>query len=985
MKKFSSFLTHSVRISILACILTLISFIGYSQLSGTIYTIDPAGGAFPNFVSFQAAVDSLHNMGVSGPVEINVADGIYTEKIQINSIPGASATNRITFQSQSLDSTAVTLRYECTSNTSIWTLRLNYTSFVTIRKMRIQGLSNNWGRVININGTAHDNIIENCQILSNNSSTYDSELIWSGNDETANITIRNNLLMFGNYGIDMEGIGSSQLGTGLEVYGNTFIDQKYTSILIDVYDAPKIFNNTISSSGSSGIRMEFCFNDTEVRDNIINMDNGVGIDIHRSKGNALFKIQVSNNFVSMSGGASQGINTYISEHVNIYHNSVLNTNSNTQDHICAYMLDDYSPTGYSSEIDLRNNIFANFGGGPAVLIESDWAVTSDYNNFYAASGLLAVWNGDQPDLQSHQNTSDEDVNSVSIHPRFLSNDDLHVDNYWLSGVGDATTGITHDIDGDLRSSPPDIGADEFDPSRLPLATGSYTIGGSSPDYLTISDAMDDLNLVGIAGPVTFIIRDGDYPECVSQISQINGASATDTIVLKSESGNSTIYFATDETANRTIIDLNGTDYFTLMDLTVSSTGADFGKPIRVRGKCNNLNFLNNTLACNNIVDEVLSIWGSEIQDITIRNNYFSKGKRGLIIYSDPSIYANNTVIEDNTFMDGYNGGIMMRYHVAPIVRNNTVSNTDHWDCYGIWARDCEKDIEITGNRISLQSGGYGLRLNDCLAVLPFQGLTANNMVHVGGGAVNSYGIQVDDCSRQQIFYNSVNVSSADPNKGRAFYSQDGNAELNIINNIFANTGGGYAMFVNDPADITNSNYNGFYAAGTNLAQWGTASDHTSLASLAGASGMDGNSIETDPMFYSDSDLHTLQEDFHEAATPLTEVLTDIDGKPRDAVEPDIGAEEITCLDPEFNVYILPVCLGDTTLIIDSTTNITPGSTRGWDMNGDAVQDLFTDNQYDTIKYVFPPGSNSINYILSHFASCNYFTNIEVPVIPDPEL
>ena len=42
-------------------------------------------------------------------------------------------------------------------------------------------------------------------------------------------------------------------------------------------------------------------------------------------------------------------------------------------------------------------------------------------------------------------------------------------------------------------------------------TGSYTIGGTSPDYTTITDAVSDLSVSGVSGPGIFNIRTGTYP------------------------------------------------------------------------------------------------------------------------------------------------------------------------------------------------------------------------------------------------------------------------------------------------------------------------------------------------------------------------------------------------------------------------------------------------------------------------------------------
>ena len=117
MKSVSNFRNLTIKIAITAGLILFFSLQNFAQLSGT-YTIDKAGGPFPNFTSFQAAVDSLLSptQGVNGPVVFNVADDTYNEQVVITQISGASAVNTVTFQSQSLDSTKVIL----SSCGSIW-------------------------------------------------------------------------------------------------------------------------------------------------------------------------------------------------------------------------------------------------------------------------------------------------------------------------------------------------------------------------------------------------------------------------------------------------------------------------------------------------------------------------------------------------------------------------------------------------------------------------------------------------------------------------------------------------------------------------------------------------------------------------------------------------------------------------------------------------------------------------------------------------
>src|SRR5690606_18246431 len=70
-------------------------------------------------------------------------------------------------------------------------------------------------------------------------------------------------------------------------------------------------------------------------------------------------------------------------------------------------------------------------------------------------------------------------------------------------------------------------------------SGTYTIGGTSPDDTTLSAAVNDLNANGVNGPVIFNIRDGVYTGSSwrGAIGNITGASSTNTITFQSQSGN----------------------------------------------------------------------------------------------------------------------------------------------------------------------------------------------------------------------------------------------------------------------------------------------------------------------------------------------------------------------------------------------------------------------------------------------------------------
>jgi len=977
--------------------MAFIPFIGSAQLSGT-YTIDPAGAPFdpagspfPNFVTFQTAVDSLHAQGVNGAVVINVADGTYTEQINIYSIGGVSAANTITFQSESLDSTKVILTYQSTLSNENWTLLLNGTDYITFRKMKFQGTGSYYARVIHINGNAHHIIIENCQFWNTIDYPGDGELIYSVDDQAEFNTIRNNYFINGDRAIMLEGINYGTLSSGTQIYNNHFVDQQFAGIDLTYQNAPSVHNNTFSltKGGTRGIYMNHCYYQLEIRNNIINNpdNSGGGIELEYCFGDAGQKGLIKNNFIRIGGykDAAIGINIDRCEHINIFHNSVNITSTLLGATTGAFVQKDAGTLNYSSDIDVRNNNFANTGGGYAYNVENAWTIiNSDHNNYYATGEFLAQWNGSVVDLQALQESNSMDVNSVSVNPRFQSETDLHTNTYWLDGLGATGLGITADIDGETRLSPPDIGADEFTPIT-PL-TGIYKIGGGSPDYFTVKEAFDDLQVKGISGPVTFEIRNGEYPEFIGKVNEIPGTSAADTIVLKSESGNPedvVIHYATDDT-ELNLIEFIGVDHFTLRDLSITATGETYGRPLRITKRCNNINIINNIFSSGNITNSVLSISSAITDGISIVNNSFSKGSRGIYFYGDVNNYSTNTSIAGNSFSGSETHGMALRYHISPRIINNTITNTEDMDFSGMELRDCEKDLRVIGNTISNSMGKIGIRLHTCIATSPFNSLVANNMIHVGGIGP-AYGIIVYNSKRANIYHNSVNTTSTDSILGRGMFIQGDNEDINMLNNIFANNGTGYALFVDLPEDIILSDYNGLYTSGSNLASWG-GTISLNLDSLTAASGMENNSVFADPEFISETDLHTDQIAFYQAGTSIDAVLYDIDSLPRDPSSPTIGAMEFYCDTPYFEILVEPTCFGDTTIFVDNSSNITSGADYGWDFNGDWTPDYNSTTPNEAVQHFYDtPGIHTLNFIIGQKEGCTNFISVPVEVIAAPVL
>ncbi len=62
-------------------------------------------------------------------------------------------------------------------------------------------------------------------------------------------------------------------------------------------------------------------------------------------------------------------------------------------------------------------------------------------------------------------------------------------------------------------------------------SGTYTIGGSTPHYPSLTAAVSDLHAKGISGPVVFDIQPGTYTERIV-LRRVSGTSSANTIIFK---------------------------------------------------------------------------------------------------------------------------------------------------------------------------------------------------------------------------------------------------------------------------------------------------------------------------------------------------------------------------------------------------------------------------------------------------------------------
>jgi hypothetical protein len=479
------------------------------------YTI---GGTNPDYATWQAAIADLNNFGICGPVVFDVRNGTYNESLELLEVSGASASNTITFQAESGDSTDVVLTH-ASAGLINQTLLLNGASHVILQHLTIRNTGANFqASVIAMEGGASFNTIRNnvlegpaVSFAGTQSSCIFSSQGGSLSDNSNHNVIQQNSMRNGAYGIYLQG---SSLLQGEREVGNQIID----NVIVDAYDGGIFASSqdslhisgneveiTAGSSFAEGIVASFCYEELVINENQLRLNDGKGFRFFGLNGSPGSPLQVYNNFISLTGSdATDGIEL---NSVNFLHLSFNNVNLTSGGAMSAALKID----GFSTDCEIKNNIFAHAGGGFAIVDNNSSPSVLDYNNYFVSSPPLAMGSTSYPNLPAWQAATGQDSNSIQVDPLFTSATDLHVNKALLNAGGITIPGITTDIDGETRGTPPDIGADEFTPPpsfdasmanllypQAPFAAGSYPVravirnsGTNALNALTVNWYVDD--------------------------------------------------------------------------------------------------------------------------------------------------------------------------------------------------------------------------------------------------------------------------------------------------------------------------------------------------------------------------------------------------------------------------------------------------------------------------------------------------------------
>jgi hypothetical protein len=526
---------------------------------------------------------------------------------------------------------------------------------------------------------------------------------------------------------------------------------------------------------------------------------------------------------------------------------------------------------YLSDTQQVKVVLKNYGGNPLYLVDIGW-------KFNGVSQTKKTWS---------DTLASGDTIHINLGKKFFHPDSAYSLKVWTSKPNGTADSITNN---DTIQSI----------NQYPALSGIYTIGGSSPDFNTFADAVSAMKRGGIIDSVRFDVRNGTYFEQLI-IPYIVGAKDENSIIFQSEQRDSSKVFLVGATSS-------SANYVIRAD---SLWGATFRHMTFITSKTNYYNHVFEILNGSgnikihdcNLIGKTTSTGAEEAiiycynsnsnkpspRNIEVYNNKFMNGAFG---FYDGYGYSNQGNSRDynihhNIFEDQYYMGLYLYYVNNFKVNYNQIyhKNPMYSSSFGIYAQYNNEGFEIIGNNIYDQEY-YGIYLYSSTGSAGDTSLIANNFIQCKA-STGMYGAIIYYPNYLNIVNNNFHVLSSNSGATSCFLYQP--SSTFAYNNNYTNTGSGYAFYIQ--GGLSNSNFNNFYTAGTNLI-YRSGTTYSTLGGWQTATGLDNKSINTNPDYVASNDLHVRSSDLNGKAKRIPYLITkDIDGELRDTTASDIGADE----------------------------------------------------------------------------------------------